>query len=55
MFITIVTYIILYSLLINFLNIIFGSRDPKNFIDFCKLYFLPYLLYCLIFNKNKLK
>lgn len=30
------------------------SRIPHNMFDFLKLTFLPYVLYCLIFNKKSL-
>ena len=38
--------------LINMYNYI---PTPKNFIDFLRLTFAPYVIYCAIFNKKKLE
>lgn len=31
-----------------------GTRGPEGFFDFIRLTFLPYVLYCLLFDKTKL-
>lgn len=53
----IISIILIYglSMLISAgINILVNTRVPCSFLDFMKLTFLPYVLYCCFFNKDEL-
>jgi hypothetical protein len=50
----IVLFWFLQVLISSIINLSIPTRIPKNIFDFLMLTFLPYVIYCLLFNKSLL-
>lgn len=52
------TILIIYFTFVSitgFMNAINATRIPNSMWDMIKLTFFPYVVYCLLFNRSKLK
>lgn len=52
---TVLFFIGCYGLLACSINAIACTRIPESFKDFLLLMFIPYVVYCLFFDRDKLK